>query len=197
MLENSRIWLFYLIENKDFWLGVMLWLILAAPLEMLAHELGHILIALKYGVRIRFLKIGIGKFWRWKLKNGIRVLLGIPIGLVATRMVGDGAEKYKQIETNNPASFTYGSRHPKERFFIVVAGPLCAMGIFTVLFGVCLVCALVIGVTLPLSLKTVFGFVLINELINLLIPIRFNANTATDGWWAIQYLWQWLWWKQL
>jgi len=151
MLLHFRSWLFSLIENRDFWLGVTIWLFLVAPFEMLIHECGHIYVAQKYGIKCRYIRFGIGRLFKWKLKNGIIFYIGIPAAYVATRFTGDGADQERAKD--DPQSFSYSKRHPKERVCVALAGPIAALGIAAGVFGFWLIIATILHLHTPFSPK--------------------------------------------
>lgn len=194
MLHNIRIWSFSLIENKDFWLGVTIWLFLLAPIEMLIHECGHIYIALKYGIKCRYIKFGIGQLLKWKLKNGIRFYIGIPAAYVATRFTGDEADKNRAKD--DPQSFSYSKRHPKERVFVALAGSIAVFWVVASIFGLWIIIAKALMLSTPFYIKTAIGLIWTNELMNLILPIRFSKRLATDSRLVLENLWQWIQWKK-
>ena len=194
MFANLIDWYFNLLEIPEFWYGVIIWTLLITPFEMLIHELGHYYFQRKYGIKIRFFRIGMGKLIRWKTKNGLRVFLGVPLFTAESRSLGEGKDwdrkKYK------PTSFSYIHRHPADRLIIAVAGPLASTWIFTAIYAVWYLIATMVGSEVPLWTKTIFWLVYATEMMNLCVPIWFSKDYKTDSWIALASLWQWLRWKQ-
>ncbi len=186
-------WWDNLICLPDFWIGSLLWVIIFTPIEMLVHELGHFFMQRKFGMKVKFIKLGFGKLFSWRLKCGTQFIIGIPVLVAESKGVGDGADW--KVEKNNPESFSFIDRHPRERFLVSIAGSCTAMYFFTVMLGLWSWFAIFTYTEVPFYMLVVFGLVILTEVSNLCLPIKFSAEHATDSWLAIESLWQWLWWK--
>lgn len=193
MWEAAFDWYSALIQEPEFWVGAVIWTMFVAPIEILVHEVGHLLMQRRYGIGVRFVRIGIGKLWEWKLADGTPFTIGVPTLVGEARMVGEGADW--DAERENPLSFSYIHRFPGERFVIAVAGVAFALWVFLLLGWGWWLIASIAHTAMPFWGEVVLGLVYVTEVSNLALPIRISKNYATDGWIAFESLWQLMWWK--
>lgn len=176
-------------EEDNLRWALILYVLIAAPVEMLIHELGHFYFQKKFGVHVLFFKIGIFNIFKWRHRSGTDFILGIPVLKAESRGLGEVADK--ESELNNPSSFYYKNRHPRERFIISVAGALLAIVVSALLY----LGYLLIAGTASLIVTTLFVLVLFTEFFNLLIPFKlpwFGGSIKNDAYIAFESLFHWI-----
>lgn len=184
-LETLAEW--WLRYDGEFWYAILIYSVFFMIFEMIIHELGHYYFQKKFGVRVRFFKIGIFNLYSKIESDGTRFIIGIPILKAESQGVGELADR--EEEKHNPDAFYYIHRHPVQRLLIAVGGSGAVLLACGIIFLSYFIQFHFFGFTIPTCLYFCFGFVVFNQLFNLLCPIRFSKAYATDGWIAIQSLW--------
>ncbi|TSC89072.1 MAG: hypothetical protein G01um10143_453 [Parcubacteria group bacterium Gr01-1014_3] len=172
-----------------YWEAVFIYIVFFMMLEMLIHEMGHFYFQRKFGVGVRFLKFGFLNLYSRVLSNGTRLILGIPTLMAESRSVGELGDS--EDEKNRADAFYYPRRHPRERFIIAIAGPLAVLIPCLVIWLGYQTLKAISGIEAPLSLVLAFSLVVFQNLVNLMIPVRFGKKYATDAWIAVEGLIDW------
>ncbi len=175
-------------HQKEFWPSLVIYFSFFVIVEMIIHEFGHYYFQRKFGIRVVFFQIGIFSLYSQVLKNGTKVILGIPCFKAESRGLGELADEMK--EKDNPEAFYYRHRHPKEQFIVAIAGPLTVLAICGFIFGVYYASWKLFAIPVPTYLMIAFGMVIFTELSNLLIPLKF-CGLGTDAWIAYRAIWEW------
>lgn len=171
----------------------VIWLV-----ELVIHEAGHMYFQRKYGVKVLFLKVGIGPtLFTFRLSSGTMLIIGIPLPLMGeSRSVGE-RDDY-EAERGNPESLYYIHRNPLERVVMAAAGPLVTL---VALLAACVAyqTALVVsGNEALLAVYITFAIVGVNELMNLFIPFaiprlsRKKRWQRSDAFIVYEGLWEWM-----
>lgn len=197
MLDNFLEWLLtkedfvaWFLSDK-FWKACLIYLLIITPIEMLIHELGHYYFQIKYKIQVVLFKIGIFNLIEWQSAGGTKFVLGIPFLKAESRCLGETTDKEKT--KNNPRSFYYVNRHPKERFITALAGPMAAL---IPAFLILAIYSLLNGESLTVYFLLLV--VIVGELMNLIVPFKLpwkGGALSSDAWIAITSLWQWWKWK--
>lgn len=169
----------YLIELVTHGLtAVVVYLLLVAPPEMVIHEFGHLYFQKKFGILVQYLRFGIPFFKkdRYITLNfyGTPIKIGIPFLLAEARCLGEMDEW--ENEKNNPQSFSYVDRHPKERIITALAGPLVTLFSALIILSLVSITCFFGNLTVPLWAKMIFGMIFITEVSNL-IPAKLGYLT--------------------
>lgn len=192
----------WLTANADaFWHAAIAYCTFVWILELIAHESGHLYFQWKYGVRVLFLKVGVGpNLLTFQLPGGTLLRIGIPLPLMGeSRSLGE-RDDY-EAERGNPESLYYVSRNPLERVVMAAAGPLIAL---VALLAVCVAYQLTLiatGGEANLTVYIVFAIMGVNELMNLFIPFAIPRLTRGKRWQRndaliiYEGLWEWMRWK--
>jgi len=158
--------------------AVVVYLSLIAPAEMVTHEFGHLYFQKKFGILVKYLRFGIPFFKkdRYITLNfyGTPIKIGIPFLLAEARCLGELDEW--EDEKNNPQSFSYIDRHPKERIITALAGPLMTLAFTLIILSLVAITCFFGNLTVPLWAKMIFGIIFITEISNL-IPAKLGYFT--------------------
>lgn len=189
----------WLAENADaFWHAAIAYCAVIWLMELIVHESGHLYFQWKYGVKVIFLKVGVGpNLFTFRLPGDTLLRIGIPLPLMGeSRSVGE-RDDY-EAERGNPESLYYIRRNPLERVIMAAAGPLVTL---VTLLAVCIayqLALIAIGDAASLTVYIVFAIVGVNELMNLFIPFavprlargkRWQRNDALI---IYEGLWEWM-----
>jgi regulator of sigma E protease len=132
-----------------------LWFVVVVSVLVLVHELGHLVAAKVFGVRVLTFSLGLGPRL-WGITAGgteYRIAL-VPLGGYV-RMLGEGADDAQAAASSaNPSPASFRSKPVLQRLVIVLAGPLMSISlpffIFVgVTFGVAEIPAPVVGTVFP------------------------------------------------
>ena len=167
--------------------GFLIYLFLITPLELFIHEMGHLYFQLKYGIATRYVSIGLGRYFSFKIR-GVIIFIGIPYLYGSSMCVGEGPEWDR--ESNNPRSFSYTGRHPRERFVIAVAGVGLTVAVSIIALAGLTSLFWLIGAEMKIVAYTVFACLWTNEASALLLPYKL-FGIPTDSWQAIKALHDW------
>lgn len=175
-------------HRKELWTAIAIYFFFFVIVEMIVHEFGHYYFMRKFGIKILFLKIGVGKLFAGTLDNGTRVIIGLPCFKAEVRALGELADEMGQKE--NPEAFYYRNRHPREHLITAIAGPMTVLAVCAVICGIYYAGWLMLAIPVPVTLIICFGLTVATELFNLLIPIKFGG-LGTDAWIAYRALYEW------
>lgn len=187
LLDQAGQW--SLDHTKEMWIALGVYFFFFVIIEMIVHELGHYYFMRKFGIKILFLKIGIGELLARTLDNGTRVIIGVPFMKAEVRSLGELPDEMDQKE--NPEAFYYRHRHPREHLVTAIAGPLTVLTVCAFICGIYYAIWLIWAVPMSATLVICFGLTIANELFNLLIPMKFG-HLGTDAWIAYRALYEWV-----
>ncbi len=166
----------------------LIWFIFFVPIELIIHEFGHYYFQRKFGMRVLIFRIGIFNLFSQVLKNGTKVIIGIPTIMAESRCIGELGDEAQ--EKDNPEALYYRYRHPKEQLIVAVAGPLVTLSACAMIIGFYYLTWLTLKIPVSFDLMFCFALVIGNELVNLLIPFKIGPF-GTDAWIAVRALKDW------
>ncbi|MEK7590291.1 MAG: site-2 protease family protein [Patescibacteria group bacterium] len=178
----------YNFYKNDFWFAVIIYFCLASVVEMIIHEYGHYYFQRKFGVMITIFRIGVFNLFSKKLKTGTRFIIGIPAFAAESRALGELDDREK--EKNNPQSFYYIHRHPKERLIISLAGIGLTLAVCAFILFSYFIQAEFFEAPVPVYLYIMIYMTVATQVTNL-IPCKFG-KFSTDSWIAIESIRDWI-----
>lgn len=178
----------YQFHKKDFWHAVIIYFCFASVIEMIVHEYGHYYFQRKFGVMVTIFRIGIFNLFSRKLKTGARFIIGIPAFAAESRALGELEDREK--EKNNPQSFYYIHRHPRERLIISLAGIGLTLTVCALILLSYYVQAAFFETPVQIYLYILIYMAVATQITNL-IPCKFG-KFSTDSWIAIESIRDWI-----
>lgn len=178
----------YEVYNNDFWFAITIYFCFASIVEMIVHEYGHYWFQKKFGIAVTIFRIGIFCLFKRKLKNGTNFIIGIPTLAAESRALGELEDREK--EKNNPQSFYYIHRHPKERLIISLAGIGLTLTVCAFILLSYYVQAAFFETPVQVYLYILIYMAVATQITNL-IPCKFG-KFGTDSWIAIESIRDWI-----